>query len=79
LRVASTCTTADVASSYCCGLAAAVVTCNGSPAATTHAAAHDALSERRPITSDVLSLSALMGARVGTAGDALTTKKKGGG
>jgi hypothetical protein len=41
------------------------------------AAARGTLSERRPITSDVLSLSALTGARAGTVGDALTTKKKG--
>jgi hypothetical protein len=36
-----------------------------------------AFSERRPVTSDILSLSALTGARAGTPGDALTMRKKG--
>jgi hypothetical protein len=46
-------------------------------AASTTIAAHGALFERCRVTSDVLSLSALMGARAGMAGDTLTMKKKG--
>jgi hypothetical protein len=40
------------------------------------AAARGALSERRPVASDVLNLSALASARSGTANDALTTKER---
>jgi hypothetical protein len=47
------------------------------PTAATLAAARGCLSERRPVTSDVLSLRALKGAREGTAGIVLTMKKKG--
>jgi hypothetical protein len=40
------------------------------------AAAHGTLSERHPVARDVFNLSALMGARPGTAGDTLTTKER---
>jgi hypothetical protein len=62
--------------SSCCGLAAAVVACGSWPATTTLAVVCGALSERRLVASDVLSLSALVGARAGTAGNALTTKER---
>jgi hypothetical protein len=47
---------------------------DGSPAAATLTNARDALTKRRPVTKDVLNLSALTGARSGTSGDALTMK-----
>jgi hypothetical protein len=60
---------------FLCGLAAAVVARDSSPAVATLAAARGTLFERRPVTNDVLSLSALMGARAGTDDDALITKE----
>jgi hypothetical protein len=57
---------------------AAVMVRDSLPATATHAAARGTLSERRPVVKDVLSFSALIGARSGTAGDALTKKQRGG-
>jgi hypothetical protein len=51
-----------------------VVAHDGSPVAAALATARGALSECRPVANDVLNLSALTGARSGTAGDALTMK-----
>jgi hypothetical protein len=48
----------------------------GSIAATALVAARGVLFEWRPITSNVVNLSALTGARAGMAGDALMTRKK---
>jgi hypothetical protein len=63
--------------SFCCrSLAVEAVVCNDSLTATTLVATRRALSEYLPVTSDVLSLSALTSARAGTAGDALMAKKK---
>jgi hypothetical protein len=73
-RGTSACTAATVSSS--CGLAATVVARDGSPATATLAAVCGALFEWRPVVSDVLNLSALVGARVGTVGDALTTQER---
>jgi hypothetical protein len=47
---------------------------DGSPVATTLAAARSTLSERRPVVTDILKLSALTGARSRTAGDPLRIK-----
>jgi hypothetical protein len=68
------CEAATVASS-CCGLAAAVVTRDGSPAASALAIVHDTLSERCPIVAGVLNLSTLAGVREGTIGVTLSTKE----
>jgi hypothetical protein len=46
------------------------------PAAATLTVAHGALFERHPVGRDILSFSALTGARSGMAGDALTTKQR---
>jgi hypothetical protein len=50
--------------------------CIDSLAATMLSAARGALSEQHPVTSDIISLSALTGARARTAGDAVTVEKK---
>jgi hypothetical protein len=63
------------AASSCCGLAAAVVTCDGLPAATALAAVHGALSECRLVVAGVPKLSTLPGMRAGTVGVTLSTKK----
>jgi hypothetical protein len=59
-------------SSWYRGPAAAVMVCGGPLNATMLATTRGTLSELLPVTSDVLSLSTLIGARTGTAGDALT-------
>jgi hypothetical protein len=73
--VGDQCLRAHAATSSCCGLAAAVVTHDGSPASTALAAVHDTLSERRPVVANVVNLSALTGARAGAVGVTLTTKE----
>jgi hypothetical protein len=55
---------------------AAVVVRDDSPATATLVAAHGTLSVCCPVGTDVLSFSALTGARLGTAGNALTTKQR---
>jgi hypothetical protein len=77
VRVAGTNTyEAATTASSCHGLAAAVVARDGSPTAAALAAAHDTLSERRPVVADVLDFGALTGARSGTASDPLTMKER---
>jgi hypothetical protein len=70
----SACEAATTAPS-CCGLAAAIMMRDGSPATAALAAARGTLSERRPVVTDVLNFSALTSARAGTAGNPLTTKE----
>jgi hypothetical protein len=60
---------------YCCGLVATTVSRRGSPVTAVLAAAHGALRERRLLVTGAPDLSALAGAREGTSGVTLRTRK----
>jgi hypothetical protein len=64
------------AASACCGPVTTVVMRNGSPVAAALATVHGTLAERRPIVAGTLDLSTLAGARVGTIGVTLSTRKQ---
>jgi hypothetical protein len=65
---------ADAAS--CCGPVATVVTRGGSPIAAALPSARGALDDRRLVGTDASDLSALAGARAGTTGVTLRTRKR---
>jgi hypothetical protein len=67
-------TAAAAVPSYC-GSVAAAVPCGGSLAAAVLPVAHDALDERRLMGTDTSDLSALAGAREGTVGATLRTRR----
>jgi hypothetical protein len=59
----------------CCGPVATTMSRGGSPVAAALAAAHGALNERRLVVTGAPDPSALAGARAGTTGVTLRTKK----
>jgi hypothetical protein len=65
---------ADAAS--CCGPVATAVARGGSPVAAALPAARGALDDRRLVGTDVSNLRALAGARAGTTGATLRTRKR---
>jgi hypothetical protein len=67
---------AAAAPAFCCGPMATVVGCGSSPVAATLPATRGALDEHCLVGTDVSDLSALAGARAGTIGVTLRTKKK---
>jgi hypothetical protein len=71
---ATVATAADTTS--CCGPVATAVARGGSPVAAALPAACGTLDDRRLVRTDVSDLSALTGARVGTTGATLRTRKR---
>jgi hypothetical protein len=75
VAVVATAVAAAAAAASCCGLVATAVPRGGSPVAAALPTACGALDERRLISTDVSDLSTLAGARAGTVGVTLRTKK----
>jgi hypothetical protein len=68
-------TAATAAASSCCGPEATAASHDGSPVTVTLTAAYGALDERRLVVTGAPDQSALAGARAGTIGVTLRTKK----
>jgi hypothetical protein len=68
--------TLAAATSVCCGPVTAAVAREDSPVTVALATVRGTLAERRPIVAGALDLSALAGARAGTIGVTLSTRKQ---
>jgi hypothetical protein len=75
VTVVATAVAAATAAASCCDPVATAMPRGGSPVTAALPAAHGPIDERRLVGTDASDLSALAGARAGTAGATLRTKK----